>query len=404
MQHALWVRRELISDQILALSNWVTIPATTYRWTNSSPSTRSCRHYINLGDSRTSQTYFLPLHRHLGSHLRRSALLNMDQVDSSRPTCGSGTRSEDYNLSLHIGALFIILGVSASACAFPLIALKVPQLHVPPRFLFFVRHFGTGVLIATAFVHLFPTAFISLTDPCLPGFWTEDYTAMTGAIALAAVFAITIIEMIFSPERSACSCQVAETAAHETPRPISRASVVRNPSLGGDEISPGKSWSIVSPRLNTYEFEPDLIAWNAPLYGGTRSGRFHKKSVQESAFNNEFEMTDSNQESQAAQSPTVMCRRSNDDIPANFKGKDPEQCRKKLTMQCLLLETSILFHSVFIGMALAVAVGSEQIILLIAIAFHQTFEGLALGSRIAAVGWRPKAPQPWLMALAYGCT
>lgn len=99
-----------------------------------------------------------------------------------------------------------------------------------------------------------------------------------------------------------------------------------------------------------------------------------------------------------------LCGRCNDDIPANFKGIDSEQRRKKLTMQCLLLEMGILFHSVFIGMALAVSVGSEQVILLIAIAFHQTFEGLALGSRIAAVGWRPKAPQPWLMALAYGCT
>lgn len=165
----------------------------------------------------------------------------MEEVDSSQRTCGSGTRSEDYNLPLHIGALFIILGVSASACAFPLIALRFPQLHVPPRFLFFVRHFGTGVLIATAFVHLFPTAFISLTDPCLPRFWTVDYPAMTGAIALAAVFAITIVQMTFSPERSFCSCQVAETAAIDTPRFISRASVVRNSSSGGDDISPGKS-------------------------------------------------------------------------------------------------------------------------------------------------------------------
>lgn len=170
----------------------------------------------------------------------------MDQVDSSRPTCGSDTRSEDYNLSLHIGALFVILGVSASACAFPLIALKVPQLHVPPKFLFFIRHFGTGVLIATAFVHLLPTAFVSLTDPCLPGFWSEDYTAMTGAIALAAVFAITIIEMIFSPDKSLSSLQVAEHAAHNTPRPISRANVVRYPSFEDDEISTGKSRSIVS--------------------------------------------------------------------------------------------------------------------------------------------------------------
>ncbi|KAL9631785.1 MAG: hypothetical protein Q9204_004069 [Flavoplaca sp. TL-2023a] len=192
--------------------------------------------------------------------------------------------------------------------------------------------------------------------------------------------------MIFSPERSSCSCQVAETAAHDTLRVISRASVVRDPTLGGDDISP---------------------VWVAPLNGGTRSGRSHNHSVQaiqESASNNEFEMTESNYKSQAAPSPARSRRRSNDNTPANSKGKDPEQRRKKLTMQCLLLEVGILFHSVFIGMALAVAVGSEQIILLIAIAFHQTFEGLALGSRIAAVGWRPKAPQPWLMALAYGCT
>ena len=191
------------------------------------------------------------LYCRLHYHLRPSAIFNMDQVESSRPACSSGTRSEDYNLSLHIGALFIILGVSASACAFPLIALRFPQLHVPPRFLFFVRHFGTGVLISTAFVHLFPTAFVSLTNPCLPRFWTENYPAMTGAIALAAVFAITIIQMVFSPERSSCSCQLAETAAHDTPRLVSRASVVRDPSLGDDDISPGTFLSIVSTHVNT---------------------------------------------------------------------------------------------------------------------------------------------------------
>lgn len=96
-------------------------------------------------------------------------------------------------------------------------------------------------------------------------------------------------------------------------------------------------------------------------------------------------------------------RTSEDSLDA-LDEKEIEQQRKKLTMQCMLLECGILFHSIFIGMALAVAVGSEQVILLIAIAFHQTFEGLALGSRIATVGWRPRALQPWFMALAYGCT
>lgn len=46
-------------------------------------------------------------------------------------------------------------------------------------------------------------------------------------------------------------------------------------------------------------------------------------------------------------------------------------------MQCLLLEMGILFHSVFIGMALSVAVGNDFIVLLIAITFHRKFPHLS---------------------------
>jgi zinc transporter ZupT len=71
----------------------------------------------------------------------------------------------------------------------------------------------------------------------------------------------------------------------------------------------------------------------------------------------------------------------------------------------LLLEAGILFHSVFIGLALSVSTGPAFIVLLIAIAFHQTFEGLALGSRIAGVGsFSTTSFKPWLMSLMYGIT
>jgi zinc transporter ZupT len=120
-------------------------------------------------------------------------------------TCAEGSRKEDYNLSLHVGALFIILSVSAGACALPVLATRIPQLRIPARALFVFRHFGTGVLIATAFVHLFPTAFVNLTNPCLPEFFSKTYPALAGAIALGAVFIITIAEMIFSPGRSLCA-------------------------------------------------------------------------------------------------------------------------------------------------------------------------------------------------------
>lgn len=81
-----------------------------------------------------------------------------------------------------------------------------------------------------------------------------------------------------------------------------------------------------------------------------------------------------------------------------------EAQRKKQLLQCLLLEAGILFHSVFIGMALSVATGTSFIVLLVAITFHQTFEGFALGSRISAVAFPPGSIKPWLMALAYGTT
>ncbi|KAF2452473.1 Zinc/iron permease [Lineolata rhizophorae] len=71
----------------------------------------------------------------------------------------------------------------------------------------------------------------------------------------------------------------------------------------------------------------------------------------------------------------------------------------------MLLEMGILFHSVFIGLALSVETGSAFVVLLIAIIFHQTFEGLALGSRIASLDWSSSPSyHPYIMSLFYGLT
>jgi solute carrier family 39 (zinc transporter), member 1/2/3 len=78
--------------------------------------------------------------------------------------------------------------------------------------------------------------------------------------------------------------------------------------------------------------------------------------------------------------------------------------QKRLMIQCMLLEAGILFHSVFIGMAISVATGTPFVVFLVAISFHQSFEGMALGSRIAAINFSKSSPKPWLMVLAYGTT
>jgi zinc transporter 1/2/3 len=69
-----------------------------------------------------------------------------------------------------------------------------------------------------------------------------------------------------------------------------------------------------------------------------------------------------------------------------------------------ILEFGVIFHSIFIGLTLAVA-GDNFNILYIVLVFHQTFEGLGLGSRLATTKWpRRKAWLPWVLGAAYGIT
>lgn len=69
-----------------------------------------------------------------------------------------------------------------------------------------------------------------------------------------------------------------------------------------------------------------------------------------------------------------------------------------------ILEFGVIFHSIFIGLTLAVA-GDEFNVLYIVLVFHQTFEGLGLGSRLAQAAWpKSKGWLPWVLGTAYGFT
>lgn len=291
-------------------------------------------------------------------------------------TCASGgVDKEEYNTPLHVGALFIVFFVSSVACAFPVLARKLPGLKIPNRFFFVVRHFGTGVLIATAFVHLLPTAFISLGDPCLGDFWTQDYPAIPGAIALAAIFFVTIIEMVFHPSR------------HISP-----------PSIAGDVPQSHGCMGSAATMLPVRDMGPLRGRSSSIGQGLTRIQTQNQTETETDNRRGEF----SNDEDETENAP----RRDKDTFVETMQIQElsPEQKQRKELLQCVMLELGILFHSIFIGMALSVSIGNEFIILLIAIVFHQTFEGLALGSRIAAIKWPQGKMQPWFMALAYGCT
>ncbi|KAK5277032.1 low-affinity Zn(2+) transporter zrt2 [Exophiala xenobiotica] len=93
--------------------------------------------------------------------------------------------------------------------------------------------------------------------------------------------------------------------------------------------------------------------------------------------------------------------REHNDIETANNPSSLEDYKAQMTA-IFILEFGIIFHSVFIGLTLAVA-GEEFDTLFIVIIFHQMFEGLGLGSRLAVAPW-PKGRKwtPYLLGLAYG--
>lgn len=87
--------------------------------------------------------------------------------------------------------------------------------------------------------------------------------------------------------------------------------------------------------------------------------------------------------------------------------QDPEARQKALEEYAaqltgiFILEFGVIFHSIFIGLTLAVS-GEEFVVLYIVLVFHQSFEGLALGSRLASIEWpQSKRWTPYLLGAGY---
>ncbi|KAI1865069.1 uncharacterized protein JN550_008615 [Neoarthrinium moseri] len=109
---------------------------------------------------------------------------------SSAATCTR--QSRDYNIPLRIGLLFVILVTSFIGVAGPIFLKPV----LPAKFnvvFVILKQFGTGIIISTAFVHLYTHANLMFTNQCLSGI---DYEATTSAIVMAGIFLSFIVDFV----------------------------------------------------------------------------------------------------------------------------------------------------------------------------------------------------------------
>jgi zinc transporter 1/2/3 len=111
--------------------------------------------------------------------------------------CDSGNEY-DGRMGLRISAIFVILVGSLLGTLLPIVLARSARLQVPKMVFFVTKFFGSGVIIATAFIHLLAPAVEALGSPCLdPDSAIAQYSWPEG-ICLMTVFAMFFIELLAS--------------------------------------------------------------------------------------------------------------------------------------------------------------------------------------------------------------
>ncbi|KAK0202767.1 ZIP-like iron-zinc transporter [Desarmillaria ectypa] len=113
--------------------------------------------------------------------------------DQEALNCGSGGGADSY-FGLRVAAIFIILVGSSSGALFPVLARRSSWLHVPTAVFDFAKYFGSGVIIATAFIHLLSPALEALSSECLAEGWQVYPYAL--ALCMLSIFSIFLVELI----------------------------------------------------------------------------------------------------------------------------------------------------------------------------------------------------------------
>ncbi|KAI9030712.1 Zinc/iron permease, partial [Phycomyces nitens] len=233
---------------------------------------------------------------------------------------------EEYNLSMRVGSIFIILATSAVGIFAPIILFRIRPFKAGgfrDQVLTIGKFFGTGVILATAFIHMLPEALEHFSSPCLSEGW-RSYHAFAGVFCMIASFGLQLIELAALSNLDSLAKKRALTARADDTNPDVEG-------LAYSKVEPSK----LQENVNTHEHNHDGISTD---------GHVHT---------------------------------------AGFLESDDKALQN---MGTLILELGILMHSIIIGITLGTTDNDEFTTLLITLVFHQFFEGIALGTRINDLG------------------
>lgn len=121
--------------------------------------------------------------------------------------------TKDTNFGLKISSIFVILIVSTVFTIFPLLSRSIKWVKMPLYVYLFAKHFGTGVIVSTAFVHLLDPAYLAIgARSCVGSRWIEfpwvPTLVMVSALMLFIVDIVSdvVVERVYGVKENHGHC------------------------------------------------------------------------------------------------------------------------------------------------------------------------------------------------------
>ncbi|KAI8072029.1 Zinc/iron permease [Thamnidium elegans] len=250
---------------------------------------------------------------------------------------------EDYNMGLRVGSIFIILGTSALGTYLPIILHHISpykQGDIRDWILTVGKFFGTGVILATAFVHMLPDALENFSSPCLTQGWLS-YGAFAGIFCMIASFALQLLEVVSVSHMK----KMRERSRKRIEAELGNSTEYNEKHVNETESHFSKNTNVTTTNIEHHHH-----------HIGESHGHSHSAFLEE------------------------------------------DEAYKHIGTY--ILELGIIMHSILIGITLSTTANDEFTTLLIALVFHQFFEGMALGTRLNEMSYKSWI-RPTAMGLLY---
>lgn len=362
-------------------------------------------------------------------------MIDLIARDSPTDTCQNVSEYNGHQ-NIRILAVFIIMISSGLGVYFPILSSRYSFIRLPDWCFFIAKFFGSGVIVATAFIHLLQPASEALGNDCLGGTFVEYPWAF--GICLMSLFLLFFTEIVThyyvtkamgeddhdhngtntdtapsshmglddSLDLSSSSNNNIEVYYNREISNIDGTSPVtnngtnnnNNPIAIDDSLMKKDAFSEHNFDYNQHvdketgdfdDYKIDLESGVNLQTESSNTGKKHLSKMVSVPGQDHYGHDDEHQDVSELGTP--------------INKKEKEQYLNQI-FSVTILEFGIIFHSVFVGLSLSVS-GEEFETLFIVLTFHQMFEGLGLGTRIAETPWPDsKRYTPWIMGLAFTLT